>query len=83
MADSLGTPRAVGSNQEEEPTGARERRNEMEAVYYAVGIVAAELTLVGVVTWVVIQMREQAKAPEAESRLAQLEREEEELKKAA
>ncbi|HEY5626146.1 MAG TPA: hypothetical protein VIT93_06630 [Dehalococcoidia bacterium] len=55
----------------------------MEAVYYAVGIVAAELTLVGVVTWVVIQMREQAKAPEAESRLAQLEREEEELKKAA
>ena len=55
----------------------------MDAVYYAIGIVAAELGLVAIVTWVIIQMREQAKAPEAESKLAQLEREEEELKKAA
>ena len=55
----------------------------MESVYYAIGIVAAELGLVGAVTWVIIQLRAEAKAPEAEGRLAQLEHEEEELKKAA
>ncbi len=55
----------------------------MDAVYYAIGIVAAELVLVAVLTWVVILLQAAGKAPEAESRLAQLEREEEELKKAA
>ena len=55
----------------------------MEDVYYAIGIVAAELGLVAAITWVVIQMRAEAKAPEAETRLATLERQEEELKKAA
>jgi len=55
----------------------------MEGALFALGIVAAELTLVAVLTWVVILLRDTWKAPEAESRLAQLEREEEEMKKAA
>ena len=55
----------------------------MEGAIFALGIVAAELTLVAVLTWVVILLRNESKAPEAESRLAQLEREEDELKKAA
>ncbi len=55
----------------------------MEGVVFAIGIVIAELVLVAVVTWVVILLRAAGKAPEAESQLAQLERAEEELKKAA
>ena len=55
----------------------------MEGAIYAIGIVAAELVLVAVLTWVVILLQAAGKAPEAESRLAQLEREEEELKKVA
>lgn len=55
----------------------------MEGAIYAIGIVVAELVLVAVVTWVVILLRAESSAPEAESRLAQLEREEEALKKAA
>ncbi len=54
----------------------------MEGAIFAIGIVAAELTLVAVLTWVVILLRD-AKAPDAKSQLAKLEREEEELKKAA
>ncbi len=56
----------------------------MEGVYFAFGIVAAELGLVAVITWVVIQLRRgEASEEEARRRLAALEREEEELKKAA
>jgi hypothetical protein len=55
----------------------------MEQVWFAAGIVAAELGLVGVVTWVVIQLRGEAKEEEAQRQLAVLEQEEEKLKKAA
>ena len=55
----------------------------MEDVYFAIGIVGAELGLVAVVTWVVIQLRGEAKEEDTQRRLEILEREEEELKKAA
>jgi hypothetical protein len=55
----------------------------MAEVYFAFGIVAAELGLVAVITWVVLQLRGEAREEEARQRLAALEREEEELKKAA
>jgi hypothetical protein len=55
----------------------------MEQVYFAFGIIAAELGLVAVVTWFVIQLRGETKERDAERRLAVLEKEEEELKKAA
>lgn len=55
----------------------------MEGAIYAIGIVIAELVLVAVVTWVVIMLRAESGAPEAEGRLAQLEREEEKLQEAA
>ncbi len=55
----------------------------MEEITFAFGIVVAELALVAVVTWVVIQLRGAGKEEEAQRRLAALEREEEELKKAA
>ncbi len=55
----------------------------MEGVIYAIGIVVGQLVLVAVLTGVVLLLRAASKAPEGEGRLAQLEREEEELKKAA
>ena len=55
----------------------------MDSIYYAVGIVAGQLGLVAVVTWVVIQLREGTNAPETERLLDALEREEDELKRAA
>ncbi len=55
----------------------------MEAVYYAFGVVAAEIALVAIVTWVVIQLRGGESEEDARRQLAALEREEEELKKAA
>ena len=55
----------------------------MEGVVFAIGVVAAELALVAALILGVNLLREASKAPDAESRLAELEREEEELKRAA
>ncbi len=60
-----------------------ERYVPMEDVYFAFGIAAAQLVLVAVIAWVVIQLRGEASEEEAQRRLAALEREEEELNKAA
>lgn len=55
----------------------------MEDVLFAGGIVIVELGLAAILTWIIMLLRAEAKAPESESRLAELEREEEQLKKAA
>ncbi len=54
----------------------------MEGVYFMLAIIGGELGLVALVTWFVMQLRGTGEA-EARGRLAELEREEEELKKAA
>ncbi len=55
----------------------------MEDVLFASGVVIVELGLAAILTWIIILLRDEAKAPEAENRLAQLEREEADLKKVA
>jgi len=54
----------------------------MEGVYFFLAMIGGELALVALVTWFVMQLRGTSEV-EARGRLAELEREEEELKKAA
>ena len=55
----------------------------MEGAYFMIAIIGGELGLVAVVTWFVMQLRGEASEAEARRKLADLEREEEALKKAA
>ncbi len=55
----------------------------MEGVYFMVAIIGGELGLAALITWFVLQLRSEESDEAARRTLADLEREEEELKKAA
>ncbi len=55
----------------------------MEGVYFMLAIIGGELGLAALITWFVIQLRGEESEAAARRKLADLEREEEELKKAA
>ncbi len=55
----------------------------MEGAYFMFAIIGGELGLAAVCTWLVMQLRGEESAAAAQRKLAELEREEEELKKAA